>query len=226
LAFAANSLEKSKPSACLLVAREIATLTERCADAPLRDWVLSEQIAARSVDVSALLCRLGCPAEALVQAERGRRLYEGLRRAIPNVPEYGHGLSDAWQRIAKARWALGQRDEALAAFRECAAAQRAVVEQAPSIDLYRAQLGRCYGFLVHWGGLRGDRATVAAALLEQEKLWRGDAEKLMKVSRDFRELAEAVGRERERLTPDDLAERQRYLAESERIRQAVEPPGK
>jgi tetratricopeptide (TPR) repeat protein len=219
---AAGSLERLKSPDCLLVAREIAALADRCADAPLRDWMLSANIAGYSLSASVLLCRQGCPAEALPQAERSRRLYEALRRAIPDVLEYGHGLSDAWQRIAKARWALGQHDEALVAFRECAAAQRKVVEQAPSIHVYRVQLNRCYGFLVYWGGLRGDRATVADALLEQEKLWPENSEELMGVSGEFRKLAESVGQSRERLSPEEQAERQRYLAESERIRRAAE----
>jgi tetratricopeptide (TPR) repeat protein len=220
---AAESLEQAKLiPACLVIAQQMAHLLDLCADVQLHDWALSEDIAERTVQVSALLCRLGRPAEALHQAEQSRRRFAGLRGAAPEVPQYGYGLSNAWERIAKARWELGQRDEALAAFRESAAVEREVVAQAPSVPLYRDRLGRCYQRLTHWGGLRGDRATVAAALLEQEKLWPGNAIELMEVSRAFGKLAETVGKGQERLSPEELAERQSYLTESERIQRAAE----
>jgi hypothetical protein len=46
------------------------------------------------------------------------------------------------------------------------------------------------------------------------------------VSRDFRKLAEAVGQGQKQLSPEEQAERRRYLAESERISRAVEQDGK
>jgi hypothetical protein len=131
-------------------------------------------------------------------------------------------LSDAWQRIAKARWDLGQADEALAAFRESAAVQRQVFERAPSISAYRLALSRCYDRLAYWSSQRGDWAAVAAALLEREKLWPDDAAQLMKVSHDFQELAEALGKGGKQLSPQEQAEQQRYVAESERARRAAE----
>jgi hypothetical protein len=44
----------------------------------------------------------------------------------------------------------------------------------------------------------------------------------MEVSRDFHKLAEAVANGRELLSSKDQAERQRYLAECRRVRQAAE----
>ena len=220
---AASSVQEAKhPAAVLAVVREAATLTERYADAPWGDQALCAELADRSYTISAFLCRLGDAGEALRQAEQARRLYVGLRRAAPGVPRYGHGVSEAWERVAKARWELGRRDEALDAFRESAAVQRQVVAQAPSVRAYRVQLGRCYDRLAHWCGLAGDRAGVAAALLDREKLWPDDAEELMEVSRDFRELANAVGQGRAQLSPEEDAERRRYLSESERARRAAE----
>ncbi len=206
---AADSLESAKHSAALMIVRKVAVLADQCNGSPTRDQEFCESLAMYSLMISAFLSRLGDPAEALRQAEQARLLFAGLRRAVPAVPRYGQGLSNAWERIAKARWGLKQRDEALAAFRECAEMQRKVVEQAPSVRPFRLRLSHCYDRLAHWGGLHDDRATVAAALLEREKLWPNDAEELMKVSSDFLNLAEAVRKSREKLSSEEEAERQR-----------------
>ncbi len=138
------------------------------------------------------------------------------------MPRYRFDLSDAWQRIAKARWQLGQREQALAAFRESAAAMQEAFEQAPSVPAYRVGLSRCCDRLARWCGLAGDRAGAAAALLEREKLWPNDAEQLRKVADDFRQLAEDVSKGREQLSPAEQAERQRYLAEVGRVGRAAD----
>jgi tetratricopeptide (TPR) repeat protein len=216
-----NPLEKENPSACREVAREAAALIERFADDPLRDGTLTEEVARHSLALAPLLCRLGCPAESLRLAERGRRLYAALRQAAPDMVDHSNGLIEGWVRIAKARSAMGQRDEAMAALRESAAVQRQVLAQAPSVPFYRQQLSRRYEQLAHFGGLWGDRATVADALREREKLWPDNADELREVSDDFRKLADAVSQGREQLLPEEEAERQYYLAASERTRRAA-----
>jgi hypothetical protein len=72
-----------------------------------------------------------------------------------------------------------------------------------------------------WGGLRGDRAAVADALLERQELWPNDAKKLLDVARGFEELAEAVGKGREPLSGEEQEERWRYRAESRRVAEAA-----
>jgi tetratricopeptide (TPR) repeat protein len=218
----ADSLREAKQHAgALALAREAGALSQQYADTPSRHPAFCDRLALYSVRLSALQCQLGEPAEALTHAEQARRLYAGLHRAAPDMPEYGSGLSTAWVRIAKARWELGRREEALAAFREAAAVQRRVLAQAPSVHDYRLQLSRCYDHLAHWGGLAGDRAGAAAALLEREKLWPNNSEALVEVSRNFRQLAAAVGKGREQLSAEEQTERQRYLAHSERARRAA-----
>jgi tetratricopeptide (TPR) repeat protein len=221
----AGLLEAAKCPAGLAVAREAAALAARCADAPSRDLASSEDLAYFTLTITGLLCRLGDPAESLRQAEQSRRLYAALCAAAPDVPHYGEGLSEAWTRVGKACWQLGQGEETLAAFQESAAVQRRILAKAPSVPRYRKELSRCYDRLAYWGGLHGDRATVAAALLEREKLWPDNSEELRKVSHDFRKLADTVGQGRERLSPAEDAERRRYLAESERTRPAAESVG-
>jgi tetratricopeptide (TPR) repeat protein len=136
--------------------------------------------------------------------------------------EWKFALSPAWGEIAKARWDLGRRDEALAAFREAAAAQRQVFEHDPSVVIHRRLLSRDYDKLVYWGGLHGDWAGVAAALREREKLWPDNAEELLEVSRDFEQLTQQMAESRRPLSPEEEAQRWRYLAESARARQAAE----
>ena len=64
-------------------------------------------------------------------------------------------------------------------------------------------------------------AVAAAALHEREKLWPNDAERLMRLSREFKELAEAMARGPKSLSAQEQSARQHYLAESERTRQAA-----
>jgi serine/threonine protein kinase/tetratricopeptide (TPR) repeat protein len=219
---AARWVWQVKRPAAVQMAQAAAALAEKYADDLLHDPEFCEYLASASLSISILLNQLGRPAESVRVAEQARRLYTGLNRAAPDVLYYGLCLSSAWERIGKARSALGQGDEALAAFRQSAAVQRRVVEQAPSIPAYRRVLSRCYDRLVHWGMLHGDRATAAAALGEREKLWPNNAEELMEVGRDFEKLAQEVAKGRQQLSPPEQAERQHYLQESARLKQAAQ----
>jgi tetratricopeptide (TPR) repeat protein len=219
---AADLLEKDMPVVALAVVRETAGLTERLAEALLRDPGFRKNLAEQSVNLSAYLCRLGDPERALRQAEQARRLYEGLHRGAPSTLPYAQGLGQAWERIAKAHWKLGRRDQALDAFREAGAAQRRVVEQMPTVPIFRMWLSRCYDRVAHYSALAGDRPGAALALLERKKLWPGNAEELMKVSADFQNLAKDMGKGGVSLSPPEQEERQRYLAEAERARGAAE----
>jgi hypothetical protein len=202
---AAGMLQELDPSTARKAAREAAALAERTAEVPSRDMDFCAALASDSLAVAAVLCRLGEGFESLRLADQGRRLYAGLSRADPAVTAYAHGLSEAWERVGKARWALRRAEEALAAFHESAAVQRQAFARAPS-GFARLRLSRCYDRIHFYSAQHGKRAAAAAALLEREKLWPGDAERLMEVARDFRQLADAA----------DGAERERYLAESER----------
>jgi tetratricopeptide (TPR) repeat protein len=219
---AADLLREENPSAALSLVREATAVCDVYADAAPRDLVLCERLVARLPTISTRLCWLGDPAAALRMAEQARHLCEELRRTAPAVPWYGQDLSNAWEAVAKAHWKLGRRDEALAAFRQAAAVQRQVVEQAPEVRSFRVSLSRFYDKLVYWGGQAGDRAGAADALRERAKLWPDDAESLMEASRDFHELAEAVGKGQERLSTQEKAERQGYFNESSRLKLAAE----
>ena len=212
----AGALLRGVKPAALVVAQEAAARFERLAASPSRDISSSERLVAYCIGTSATLCRLGDATTALRLAQQARKVSSGLHQAAPGVPRYTHELSEAWERVAKARWELGSRDQALAALREAARLDRQVFEQVPSVQLYRNTLTRCYKRLAYYSESAGDRSGAAAALLERGKLWPGDANELQSVAQDFRGLAGAVGKGRERLSPDEQAECQRDIAESQR----------
>jgi tetratricopeptide (TPR) repeat protein len=209
--------EAKQLAAALPIAREAAALADRYTSIPsmyLKDRDYSPTCL---LSLAVLLRRLGDPAESLRQAEHARLLFEGFSRAAPEMNEHGVGLSTAWVYIGKARWELGQADAALAAFREAAAVQRQVFSRAPTILQNRIILSRCYDHLIYREGLRGNRAEVVTALREQEKLWPENPARLREMSRDYAELAAAVGKGDKQLSQEEQAERQRYLNESSRL---------
>jgi tetratricopeptide (TPR) repeat protein len=219
----ASALRDAKqPDAALPLAREAALLADRYAASPWSDLLFTDWLEVESLSLAVILRQLGEPAESLRQAEQARRLSEELCHAAPDHLMNGVRLSDAWQQIGKARWELGQAQEALAAFRESAVVQGQVFERAPSIRAHRIALSRCYDRLALWGGRCGKRAEVAAALLEREKLWPDEPAELRKVALDFEKLAKEVAGGRDLLSPEEQRERQGYLDQSERTKRAAE----
>jgi serine/threonine protein kinase/tetratricopeptide (TPR) repeat protein len=217
----ASALWEAKLDATALsFARQAATFTSRYAALPSRDLGFIDHLAWESLNTSAVLNQLADPAGALQQAEQGRRLFEVAYRLAPD-PWRRFCITDAWTRIGKARWRLGQADGALAAFRQSAAVQREVFEQGP-VRGNRVELARCYSRLAHWSGLKGDWEGSAAALLAQEQLWPDDGKELMTVSNNLRDLARRMARGRDNLSPKERAQQQRYLDESSRVKRAAQ----
>jgi tetratricopeptide (TPR) repeat protein len=218
----ASRLWQAKLNAAgLPIARQAAALNSSYAGFPTRDLGFTVALAANAGNLSTTLKHLGDLSAALQQAELARRLYEQAAGADPDTVHWPVALSTAWSNIGKVRWDLGQADLALDAFRESTRIQRQVFEADSSSAYHRHYLDRCYGRLANWSTLKGDWAATAAALLEREKLWPDDSDRLMGVSRDFTELAEEMARRRKSLSAAEQFARQHYLAESERTRQAA-----
>jgi len=219
----ANVLCEAKLNAAgLPIARKGAALNSSYAGFPTRDLGFNLALAANAEHLAGVLHHLRDLSPSLQQANLARRLYEQATAADPGNAHWRIGLTMMWARIAKVRWDLGQADESLAAFRESARIQRQLFEANSSSAYHRYNLDRCYGRLAHWSTLKGDWAGTAAALLEREKLWPDDSDRLMGLSRDFKELAEEMARGSKRLSAEEQSARQHYLAESERTRQAAE----
>ncbi len=218
----ANVLWEAKLNAAsLLIARKGAALNSSYAGLPTRDLGFSEAAAQNAQRLADALHHLGDLSVSLEQADLARRLYEQATGADPDRAHWRICLTGALTRIGKVRWDLGQGDLALAAFRESARIQRQLFEADSSSADQRYHLDRCYGRLARWSTMKRDWAGTAAALLGREKLWPDDSDRLMGVSRDFKELAEEMARRRKSLPAQEQSARQHYLAESERTRQAA-----
>jgi tetratricopeptide (TPR) repeat protein len=215
--------EARQSGAALRLIRQGAALCSQLADHRSHDQAFLYRLGDTLVNCSAMANRLGEPALALEQAELGRRALEAWME-MENAPESGRHedmLSSVWERLGKARWGLGQRDQALAAFRKFAAARRRLFEREPSNE-HRQWLTKCYNELVFYGSRGGDLRGAADAIRERTKLWPGDGKQLAQGAQDFEALAERVtAGSHGHVSPEDQAERDKYLAESQRIRQSV-----
>jgi tetratricopeptide (TPR) repeat protein len=215
--------EADQPAAALRLTRQAAALCSKLAGEPLRDLRSFHEVSHKLLVCSALASQLGEPTLALEQAESARRTIEAWMRAAPDDPQRDNGLSYAWERIGKARWILGQRDKAMAAFKESAAIQKPVFERNPSSYVNRVRLGQCYNRLIYYGSSAGELRTAADAILEQIRLSPHDAHQLVKSADEFDTLGTLVTtRTHGHLSGSDQAEREHYLAESRRIRKAAE----
>jgi hypothetical protein len=189
---------------------------------PTQDLAVLSVLEGISSECFALARQLGDRALALEQAELAKSNVEKWIRAIPETSRSGHELATAWERIAKARWAAGKHEQALAAFREKTAIERQVLAGRPSDPTCRARLSRCYDQLIFYGSRGGDLRGAADAILERDKLSPHEANKLAQSAEDFETLADRVSaRAHGRLTRQDQAERDRYVAESRRLREAA-----
>jgi serine/threonine protein kinase len=215
--------EARQPAAALQMVRLAAALCSRLVADPSHELSSLHDMGHQLTECSALANQLGEPALALEQAELARRTIEGWVRAAPDDPHGDNELNGAWERIGKARWSLGQRDQALAAFRESAAVQKRVFEREPSNHIIRVCLSQCYNRLAYYGSSAGDLRGAADAILARTRLWPDSTQQLFKSADDFAALAERVtARSRGPLSRDDQAERDHYLSESRRVRQAAE----
>ena len=89
--------------------------------------------------------------------------------------------------------------------------------------MIRVCLSQCYNRLAYYGSSAGDLRESARAILERTKLWPDNADQLLKTAKDLNDLAEQVtSRGRGHLSAENRAERDGYLAESRRVRQAAE----
>lgn len=210
-------MDAQRPHAALAPARKAAALLARYANNPPGNTGVRHQLGLWAISFSVALRKTGTPAEALSLGEHAVKIFQDLTRDDPKQLRHGWGLMNGWTGLGKARWEFGRAEEAMAAFREAVVVQRQVFEQAPSVNEYRHELSRCYDRLLHWSCLRGQWAEAAAALLEQEKLWPGDAERLLEVARDWEKLAAAVGQGQTEQSPPEQAERQRSIDESARV---------
>jgi hypothetical protein len=120
-------------------------------------------------------------------------------------------LFHAYEELGRAHVTLGRADEALAAWLSGVKVMRPIIDRSPWDFCLRIQLSnRCLN-LAHHLRERGRLAEAADWLLEREKLLPDDALYHRQLSQEFIDLAKTVGPGREKLSPGETTERQRYL---------------
>jgi tetratricopeptide (TPR) repeat protein/predicted Ser/Thr protein kinase len=217
LNYAAMQLREGKqPAIALPMARLAASLTSRYSVSAALDPEFLRALGNAANGTAIQLTALGDSSVALEQARLARQALEEYCRTVPNAFEAEQDLADIYGRNAKALWASGQHEGALVAFRESTELQKRIFERLPS-TANRVLLGKSYDRLYYFASLGGDFHTAAASLADREKLWSGDSKKLTGVANDFQALANRLGG-RKSLSPQEKADRDRYLTESRRTR--------
>lgn len=212
-----------QPAAALRLTRQVAELCTRVSINSSHDLAFLSLLANTAAHCSAHANRLGEPRLALQQAELSRRATEDWVQGRRDACWCGDMLSKAWQRIGKARWSLGEREQALAAFGQAAAASKQLFEREPANNSYRGLLSSGYDRLVFYGSRGGDLSAAAHAILARTKLWPNNARQLTQSADDFESLAEdTTAGGKGHLSQKDRAQRDGYLASSRRLRQAAE----
>jgi serine/threonine protein kinase len=195
----------------------VALICIQLAKEPPSNTSLRTELAKLCWNIGHILRTHDSAAASLKTLECARPLYEGLARDFPAELSYAAALSDVWYQLAQTRRELGQHEEAFATYREAVKKLRLVFDKAPEVVEYRQKLSLFYSKVAYWLRKRGYFAEAADNLLEQKKLWPGNAEKLHEIANDFGGLAAAVGAGRQPLTAAEQAERQRFLDSREEI---------
>jgi tetratricopeptide (TPR) repeat protein len=168
--------------------------------------------------MASLLRRRGAAAEAVVLAEQVKEIFEQLYRETPTQGLYGLLVSESWAQIAKSRWRLGQHDKTLAALRQALHVQQQLCDRFPKVADYRLALADRWFRLARFLGERGNRPEAARGFVEQARLSQNDVVNLSRAAQGLRALAMDVRPGRIPLSWADQAERQRYLADADRVK--------
>jgi serine/threonine protein kinase len=107
---------------------------------------------------------------------------------------------------------LNQHEEAIPAFEQAIAHQRAVLDESPKDGKVRKALSSFCYHLAHVQLEAGHRADSAATALERQKLWPDNADEVYDVASELARCAARVGRGKteQELTPQERQERGRY----------------
>jgi hypothetical protein len=215
--------EAEQPAAALRLTRQVGELCTRVSMTSSHDLAFLSLLAETAARCSTHANGLGEPRLALQQAELSRRATEDWVQGRQDACSCGDMLSKAWQRIGKARWSVGEREQAVAAFGHAAAASKQLFDREPANHSYRALLSSSYDRLVFYGSRGGDLSAAANAILERTNLWPNNARQLTQSAEDFESLAEDItAGGKGQPSAKDRAQRDRYLATSRRFRQAAE----
>jgi tRNA A-37 threonylcarbamoyl transferase component Bud32/tetratricopeptide (TPR) repeat protein len=208
--------------ASLSMLREAAAIHSRVAKLSAKEPSLLSSLAHRAIGCAVLFHEFGDCQAALKQAEFARGIVLDYGRVTSDEFGRDESLAMLGERIGKIRWTLGEHKQALAAFQESSAISRRLFEQNPADSTRRYRLRRSYDRLYYYAAESADCQTAAAALVEREKLWPDDAAKLAGIADDYDALVKQIDGRKKDLSASEKMERDKYLAQSRRARQAAE----
>jgi serine/threonine-protein kinase len=149
-----------------------------------------------------------------------RAVQEKLVQADPARVEHHNDLGHTLNNLGVILGQLGHLDEALGVLEQAVAEERLAFDRMPQAPGYRRALNNAYGSLGEVQRALGHPADAFAPALERRKLWPGNATELVRVAGD---MALTAAKDKDKASPKEQAERQRYADEAIAIlRQALE----
>jgi tetratricopeptide (TPR) repeat protein len=153
----------------------------------------------------------GRPADALAPYRKARDIQERLVAAHPALVEYRRNLARTLNNLGALHTRLGHPEEALPVLRQAIEHQRDALARDQRLALSRRGFNFHYGALAEALRALGRPAEAVAATLERQKLCAGQPRDLFNVARELALAAPLVGPKAGALSPDEEAERARYL---------------
>lgn len=190
----AINLSRSNTQAAREAAFAAANLTDQCSAFPWRNKHFSKRLGYFELSLAIQLRKLGDSAEAVRQAEQGRRLLEELSMATPQDLYLQAGVAECWTQVAKAQWNLDQKEPSLAAFRKAVAVRKKIFEHDPGHSYSKNCFSRSLEQLAYWTSLAGNLKESAEAMEESAQLWHSNPEKLQILAKNFESLSQTINK--------------------------------
>jgi eukaryotic-like serine/threonine-protein kinase len=152
----------------------------------------------------------GSPGKALQAFAKARALLTKLAADVPDTPLYASRLGGVLNNMGLALLPLKRFDEARRLLNEALEYQRKAIARAPQVGSYRRTLSKHYGTLTEIELAAGRPAEAVAAARERAELWPMDPQVQYLVGVDLAGAAALVGKGKERLSPEEEAERTGY----------------
>jgi tetratricopeptide (TPR) repeat protein len=159
---------------------------------------------------------------ALAAYWQARDLQEKLVQVLPQEALHQVTLADTCRQTGLALWALGRRDEAVAALRQAAEHLGRVYAKNPAVLTYRQVLSRMYAEQGWVLGELGRHEELSALARKRQELWPGDFRECYFAAVEYTCCLPWVGKGKKDLSSQEQAERERYAAAAlDALRDAV-----
>jgi serine/threonine protein kinase len=183
---------------------------------------LQNDLASSYTNVGMLQHDTGQAAQALESLQQARAIREELLQRPPQSPFVRSDLGATLGELGRVLTRLGRPQDALTVFHQAVAQQREAVAKAPKIVEFQQRLLEHYLGLVAAQRALGRSAEADATFLEFQKSASGRPEVLYKAAHNFALRASRMDGSKKELTPEERAERERYVDQAvQALHQAV-----